>query len=279
MVDALAEPGTKLADSPNRRSISENRALSGVTQRNILGVLNAALRYATQHRLIDHNPCDYVRKPRAVERKVKDHIWSGEQLRAFLDATAERRDWTLWWVAAYTAMRRSELLGLQWGDVDLDAATLRVQRRRVRVGTEMITGESTKTHKDRTVSIDPDTVAALRRWQRQLHEERLAAPPGVYAADSPWVFVDEIGRPTSADQVDGRWRRAMRNADADLPRIRFHDLRHTHASLLLAAGVDPIAVADRLGHANATMVLTVYGHAIKSRGPSIAAAFADAVGR
>jgi integrase len=93
------------------------------------------------------------------------------------------------------------------------------------------------------------------------------------------VFVDEIGRPTSADQVDGRWRRAMRNADADLPRIRFHDLRHTHASLLLAAGVDPIAVADRLGHANATMVLTVYGHAIKSRGPSIAAAFADAVGR
>jgi integrase len=143
-------------------------------------------------------------------------------------------------LASHTGARRSELLGLRWSHVDLAAATISIARRRTPVGYTMVERAGTETAAGaRVIDIDPDTVTALRLWRKAQAAEQAAW--GEAYVDTGSVFTDEAGQPLNADHVANRFDRLVRTAS--MTTIRFHDLRHTHATLLLKADVSVHVVA------------------------------------
>jgi integrase len=245
--------------------------LSETSIQHVYTVLRTALQWAVKQRLIAYNPADDVDRPKRKATDMK--IWTSDQLAQFLDHVRDDRLYPLWRLAAVTGMRRSEVLGLRWSDVDLDAATVSVARARVRVRSGMHEAARTKTGASRVVDLDPVTVAALKRWKAVQNEERLAW--GAAYQPSGLVFTKEDGSGLHADHVQQRFGRLVKAAG--VPTIRFHDLRHTHASLLLAAGTPVLDVSKRIGHASAAMTLNVYGHVVPGQGQKAAATFANLV--
>lgn len=267
MYEAMRLPGA------NKHSRKAKRSLSETTLSNTHSALNASLAWAVRQGLAAHNPAGDVVRPRPADTEMQ--VWTADELGRFLAAVAEDRLFPLWQLAAATGMRRSELLGQQWADVDLDAATVAVRRARVVVKAGMHTKKRTKSQRGtRVVDIDPATVTALRRWRAAQKAERLSWGPAYTA--TPWVFTRTDGEPLRARFVTGRWEKAV-EAATGVPVIRLHDVRHTHASLLLAAGVPPVDVAARIGDSLETLLRT-YAHVIPGRGHQAAAEFARILG-
>ncbi len=189
----------------------------------------------------------------------------------FMSYVSGKRFSPLLRLAAFTGMRRSELLGLLWRDVDLDVAVVRVRRARIKDGYTMVDKERPKsTRGRRVIDLDPTTVMALKQWRRAQDKEREAWADAY--EDSGAVFTNEDGTKLHADRIAQafeRWATA-----APVPTIRFHDLRHTHASLLLSQGVPMVDVAYRLGDSPET-VLSTYAHFIPGQGQAAAALFAQ----
>jgi len=188
--------------------------------------------------------------------------WNGAQLRTFLDSIDHDRLRGCWWLLANTGMRRGEALGLRWSDVDLEAGTLRITRTLIttdvqRKGSPGMAWGTPKTAKGRrTVALDPATVTALRTHRTRQREERLAMGPGYEDQDLVVCQID--GTPIHPKTISYQFGKAI--LAAKLPRIRLHDLRHTHATLALKAGVHPRIVQERLGHANVSITLDTYSH-------------------
>lgn len=264
MLDELRRPGA------NKHNGRKGRALSEASLVKVYRVLHTALAWGVRQQLLPRNPADDVDRPRPDD--VEMAAWDAEQLGVFLRHSRSDRLAPLFWTAAYTGMRLSELLGLNWDDVDLSDGTIAVRRIRIRVNGKMVERKRTKTRRARVVDIDPSTVAVLRSWATAQKRERLAA--GSAWQESPALFTTVDGLPLTSPQVQKPYKRLV--TSAGVPVIRFHDLRHTHASLLLAAGEPPIDVAGRLGHTLATLS-RVYAHVIPSRGQRAALAFAALV--
>jgi integrase len=235
-----------------------DRGLSGKSLQHTYGVLRSALAWAVTQGDVPRNVLDANRDLRPKARRTEMHTWSAAELQRFTAAAKGDRLSALWRLAAATGMRRSELLGLRWPDVDLKAGTVSVRRARTRVGYEMVEKEPKTRAGSRRIRIDPGTVAELRRWAKAQKAERLAWGPAY--TDSGYLFTAEDGTPVHAEHVANMFARLVR--DAGLPRIRFHDLRHTHASLWLAEGRPVKDLQVRLGHSSAAMTLDVYGHVI-----------------
>lgn len=181
--------------------------------------------------------------------------WSEADAGRFLDSVAGDRMYPLWRLALATGMRRGELCGLRWGDVDLDAGTVTVVSTRV-AAERVVVGEPKTAAGARVVSLDAGTLGALQSWRRRQLEERLAA--GEAWEDHGLVFVDELGRPPHPETVTRWWREAV--ARAGVPAIRLHDARHTADTVLLRAGVPVKVVSQRLGHADVAVTMRVYQH-------------------
>ncbi|MEX0592020.1 MAG: tyrosine-type recombinase/integrase, partial [Nitriliruptoraceae bacterium] len=214
------------------------RPLSASSVRGVHATLNKAFADARRWRLIERNPCEEADPPR-LERVAEDaraalHAWTAGQLSQFLESTRHSRYGTAFYVAATTGMRRSELCGLAWPDVDLDSARLRVAQKLVKGPDGYELRRATKTSAGaRTLSIDGATVDVLRDH----HKCQLELQPvfgEAYNSDH-LVFPREDGSPPSPEGVSMAFRRAVTRSG--LPRIRFHDLRHTHATILLQAPV------------------------------------------
>ena len=180
-------------------------------------------------------------------------------------------------------MRRGELLALRWRDVDLDAATIASLRsvgvvRNKGEGAEIVEA-TTKTDKSRRViDIDPATVAVLRAWKRERGEVALSL-----ARPDALVFSDLEGGYLHPERFWRTWKTTVARCRTGLgedapPVITIHDLRHTHASLLLSAGEPPKTVSERLGHASITVTLSVYGHVMPGDQKRAASRFAALVG-
>ncbi len=159
-----------------------------------------------------------------------------------------------------TGMRRGELLAVRLSDLDLDAATISVDRslEETRAGLRF---KPPKTKRGRrTISLPPNAVTVLREHRRKLLETRMAL--GLGRPDSEMLlFGEPDGSPTPPNRLTRRWLDAC--VSLNLPRVHFHALRHTHASALIAAGVDVAMISRRLGHKNPTVTLSVYGHLFK----------------
>lgn len=241
-----------------------------LSERTILNThrcLSKALEDAARRRLIARNPARDVETPRPRRKEMK--VWSVDELRAFLRATEGDRLSACWTLAATTGLRRGEVLGLRWADIDLDGGQLAVRRSRVLVDYQVVEGEP-KSGRARTVAIDEGTVAVLRRHRRAQLEERMAW--GGAWTDSGYVFTSEDGLPLHPQAMGWQFEKAQRDlaaatkkADpkaAPFPVIRFHDVRHTHATLALQAGVHPKVVQERLGHSSIAITLDLYSHVV-----------------
>jgi len=205
-------------------------------------------------RLLRSNPAADVAVPRSTAPRTMK-VWTADELRAFLASVTDERLRTLWVLAATTGMRRGELCGLQWDDISFAANQLAVRRSRVPVNGKII--ESTpKSDRTRVVALDPGTVAILRAHRRRQLEERLAA--GTAWHDTGYVFCNELGEPVRPDAVTRAFTQQIRTAG--LSPIELHGLRHTHATLGLAAGVPVKIMSERLGHAKTAITEDLYMH-------------------
>jgi len=220
-------------------------------------VLRRALQDAVVDRLIEVNPVIGTKRPRTV--KPKHTTWTATQLRTFLAQLDEEHRWTpLWELAAGTGMRRGELLALRWSDLDLDHGLIRVDRSVMQISGTRNYG-TPKNHERREVALDDHLVSTLRAWRTKKVAERLMLGES-YLDGEDIVFTWQDGRPVPPDYVTSVFGRLT--ADLEVPRITFHSLRHTHATLLLREGVPVHVVAKRLGHKDPSVTLSVYADAI-----------------
>lgn len=238
--------------------------------RNIHGIIRKALADAMRKGSVTRNVADLADAPRARGRKMD--AWSADELRQFL-TSIEDSDWYVpIYLAANTGMRRGEVLGLTWRNVDLDNARLVVEQQVQSVEYEASVADEKTTGSRRTIDLDPRTVAVLKTWRRQQLERRLST--GRRSADE-FVFTHPEGGPIHPDLFSQSWSRLMDKSD--VRRIRLHDLRHTHASVLLKAGVPVKVVSERLGHSSPAFTMTVYQHVLPGMQADAAAAFGEAV--
>jgi integrase len=226
-------------------------------------IIRAALDLAVCRELIGRNVAatEHLRLPRAGNAVAR--TWTDSELARFLDAARTHRLYPALHLAAHTGMRRGEIVGLKWCDLDTSTQRLAVRRTLQCVGGQPVEfGVKTRTSR-RSVELDHGTVDLLRRWRRQLIRDGL--PAGI----DDWTFCNTAGRFLNPQSVSQLFDRIV--ARTDVPRVRFHDLRHTHASLLVAAGEDLKVVSERLGHAHPAFTLHTYQHLL----PGMSAAAAD----
>ncbi|WP_027717389.1 tyrosine-type recombinase/integrase [Desulfovirgula thermocuniculi] len=235
------------------------RGLKPGTCRTAFSVLRAALRRAVEWGLITANPAEKV-KPPAGEEGGAVNVWAEEEAAGFLEAAKRSRYYPLFVLALSTGLRLGELLGLKWEDVDLEAGCLQVKRilaGRESDGTPVFTPPKTASSR-RRVPLDSFTVEVLRRHKKRQAEARLKKGPAWQ--DHGLVFCTSRGLPLARPNVWLIFNLLARRAG--VPEIRFHDLRHTHATFLLRQGVHPKVVAERLGHSSVKVTLDTYSHVL-----------------
>ena len=251
---------------------AQSQGLSARTVRYTHRVLHRMFRDAVRWGMLPANPASVIDPPR-IDGASAMGWWTAEQLRSFLNGVTDDRLYTAWVVAASTGMRRGEVLGLQWGDVDLDKRVLRITHTLAVVGGRIIPGEPKTSKGRRTVALDSATMMALRQHRQQQVQERLSMGPAYQ--NQELVFCWEDGRPINPNWLSRRFRKLVQ--ESGLPAIRLHDLRHTHATLALQAGVHPKVISERLGHSGIGITLDTYTHAIPALQSEAAQLVADLV--
>jgi integrase len=241
--------------------------LDAKTVREIHVILRRALDDAARRGLLVSNPAQLAHSPKARRlTSAVSRAWNAQQLQAFLQHTKEHRHHPAIWLAANTGLRRSELLALRWGDLDLDEARLSVNGGLVSVAYKLHeTRGKTRTSR-RCIDLDRRTIDHLRRWQRA----RLREDVDATMADA-YLFATETGEPVHPQLFSDAFRRLVHSSG--LPYIRFHDLRHTHATLLLKAGVPVKVVSERLGHSTPGFTMATYQHVLPGMQADAAALF------
>lgn len=234
--------------------LAEGRAPRTVRHAHV--VLSRALREAEIAGLVSRNVARLTRPPRVSATEMR--TLTSEQARTLLRTAEGDRLHALYAVALASGARQGELFGLRWTDVDLERGTIRIARTLSRGVSEWAFTEPKTATSRRTVSVGTAATDALRAHKRRQAAERLRM--GEAWQDMGLVFTTEIGTPLSPQNVMRRsfYPLLLR---AGVPRVRFHDLRHSAATLLLEAGAHPRVVAERLGHSDPGLTLRVYAHA------------------
>jgi integrase len=248
--------------------------LASATVRKIHSTLHKALSQAVSDGLIPRNAAD-VKAPRPAPKEMRP-LSEGEAC-TFLDVarTSGDRFEPLYVLAITTGLRRGELLGLRWEDVDLERGTLRVGRSLVREEGRHTVGETKTRRGRRQVNLTPRTVNALKAHRKRQLEERMRLAETY--KDHGLVFSTSIGTPVNPENLVNRSFKPLLEK-AGLPKIRFHNLRHTCATLLLGRGVHPKFVQELLGHATIAITLDTYSHYLPSMGDQASGAMGDALG-
>lgn len=228
-------------------SRKQSKGLSAKTVRNIHQIISSAMQLAREQNLIIGNPAEGCALPRLEHREMK--TLPVEQLQSFLREAKDSGVFELYYLELATGLRRGELLGLKWEDIDLERGDLRVKRQIARINGEVVEAPLKTKNAYRTLPLAADTIDVLEAQRKK-------------AGDSPWVFPGPTGGPISPDSVLHMLHRVLKRAG--LPRVRFHDLRHTFATLALQNGVDVKTVSGMLGHYSAGFTLDTYAHVTTS---------------
>lgn len=239
------------------------------TVHEVHAIIRAALDAAVERKLVSENVARSTRRRPRPTPNVAARVWTADELGRFLAAARRQRLYPALHLAAHTGMRRGEIVGLQWSDLNIAHARLSVSRTLQNVGGRPAEfGVKTRTSR-RTVELDETTLQLLLRWRRRLEHDRLPAN-----ADD-WMFCNSAGRFLNPESISQLFARIVRRSD--LPAIRFHDLRHTHASLLVADGVPIKVVSERLGHAHPSFTMHTYQHLLPGMSTAAAERFAALV--
>ena len=226
---------------------NQPKGLSAKTVRNINQVISSAMDFARDQKLISSNPTDGCALPKLEHKEMK--TLPVEQLTSFLREAKESGVFELYYIELATGLRRGELLGLKWEDIDLAQGSLRVQRQIARINGEVIEGPLKTKNAYRTLPLSADAVGVLQEQRKK-------------GGSSPYVFPSPTGGPISPDSVLHMLHRVLKRAG--LSKVRFHDLRHTFATLALQNGVDIKTVSGMLGHYSAGFTLDTYTHVTTS---------------
>lgn len=227
---------------PRIESEKQPKGLSAKTVRNINQVISSAMDVAVKHKLILSNPTDGCELPKVEHKEM--HTIHAEQLGAFLREAKESGVYELYYLDLATGLRRGELLGLKWEDIDLAHGVIHVKRQVSRINGEVKEVPLKTRNSYRNISISKDAVEMLKEMEKHKTCE--------------YVFPSPNGGPISPDSVLNMLHRVLDRAG--LPSIRFHDLRHTFATLALQNGVDIKTVSGMLGHFSAGFTLDTYAH-------------------
>ena len=250
---------------------------TGISVRSIQhahGVLRTALAHAAAVEILERNVATFIRPPKTVRTEVE--ILNAEQIADALRKLEGHPIYPIAAVAIGTGARRGEIAALRWSDIDLDAATVRIERSLEQVkGSVRVKSPKTAAGR-RTVSLPAFAVDALRDHRRQTLELRLRLGIGALPGGAP-VFGNIEGNTITPFYITTSWRRAVRSRG--LPKITFHSLRHSHASALIAAGVDVVTVSKRLGHASPALTLSTYSHLFTNSDDKAAAAIDAALSK
>lgn len=218
-------------------------------------ILHAALEQAAKTGLIPRNAAHGATLPKKQYREMA--ILNEQQVTSFLVAANTSRFKALFHLAVTTGMRFSELRGLSWSDVDWIKGTIAVKRQIIQVPRQGATAGEPKTRSGiRTIRLGETTLEILREQQQRLQLERMMA--GETWKDNDLIFPSKVGTPFIPASVKQDFHDALKAAN--LPHIRFHDLRHTAASLMLSHGVPVLVVSKMLGHSSPSVTLGVYAH-------------------
>ncbi|MEX2624234.1 MAG: site-specific integrase [Acidimicrobiia bacterium] len=233
------------------------RALAPKTVLEVHLIIRGALNDAVKRGLVSRNVALVAHAPKLRSiPKVEPQAWNAQQLQAFLQTAAGHRLFPAFWVLAFTGMRRSELLGLRWDDVDLKRARVSVNRGLVAVAYELHESRGKTPNSRRAIDLDETTLGVLKAWRDWQSAEQGAA--GVESEG--WVFTNTDGKPVHPHSISQTFERIANRAC--LPRIRLHDIRHTHGTLLIKAGIPVKVVSERLGHANPAFTIDTYQHVL-----------------
>ena len=231
--------------------------LSPTSVHHVDAVLHKALQDALVLGVVQRNVAEVVKAPAIAQREMR--VFSPEQARAVLAAAQGDRLEALYVLALSTGMREGELFGLKWRHLDLDSGVLQVQGTLKRTDTGRAVGKPKTQGSQRKIMLSALAIAALRRHRTRQAEERLFA--GSEWHDQDLVFCNPLGNPLDPSNVK-RYSYLPLLKRAGAPYIRFHDLRHTAATLLLLAGVHPKVVSEMLGHSDIAITLRIYSHVL-----------------
>ena len=238
--------------------------LSNRTVKHHHRILSQALKYGVGLQKVGRNVCGSVKPPVVKNKEMKP--LDEYQVNDFIDAVRDHRFYNLFHLAVNTGMRRSELLGLRWKDID-DCNIYISQVLHHRTGGEIIIEEPKTDRSKRRIDIDPSTAFELvqyRQWKESL---------GVTCKRDDLIFADIDGTPFKPSSITRTFDRTLKNLG--IQGVRFHDLRHTHASLMLKQNVNPKIIQERLGHSSITITMDTYGHLMPSMQKDAVLNFAD----
>jgi len=227
----------------------QNKGMKILTLRKILVTLGQIMAYAVRHKYIDHNPVRDAERPKGQgeAKNQKIRILAPTEINALLEAENDQKYKTLFMLAIMSGTRQGELLGLKWSDVDWINNQIHIQRT-----FNNDAWYDTKTeNSDRKIDLGPAMMAELKKW-------KVACPPN----ELDLMFPNQAGNPINHNNLVNRhFNPALEGAE--LPKIRFHDLRHTYASLLIEQGENIKYIQTQLGHSSPTVTLNVYAHLMK----------------
>ena len=233
------------------------RGLSARTVLHTHRVLNTALRHAVKWGILVRNVTEAATPPKPQSMEME--MWDEATTDRFMDAIAEHRFRDFYQLALVTGMRRSELAGLKWENVELVVGRLSVVSTRQRIiGQGILEGQPKTRRSRRSIALGPDTVEMLHEIRGQQMEQRLAA--GDAWQETGYVLIQADGRPMNPIQVSQEFTKIVRKLG--LPHLTLHGLRHAHATQLLTDNVNPKVVSERLGHSNIAITMDTYSHVL-----------------
>lgn len=230
-------------------------------------IVRSSLDLAIRRHLVDGNVAHAANARHKRQIRTVPRSWTAAELASFLGSARRHRLYPALHLTACTGMRRGEVAGQKWSDLDRTNQRLSISRTLQSIAGQPVEFPVKTRTSRRCIDLDDATMDVLAWWRRRLSREDLA-----HGADD-WMFLNTAGRflnPESLSQLFDRLQRTM----PDLTRIRFHDLRHTHASLLIMDGVPVKVVSERLGHANVAFTIHTYQHPLPGMSAAAAQQFA-----
>ncbi len=246
---------------------SHSPKLSDKTIRCYMGVICTILSTAVRWNIIKDNPALRVDYKKAKKRKVE--YYEDEQIATMLKALSEEPLMyvTMVYLAIDTGLRKGELVGLTWNDIDFEKSTININKQRNYVMGYGVFESSTKTEAgNRIVTVSQTVMKLLKRYKNQQKENKLKF--GSAWKNEPYVFLHEDGSAIYPNRPYVWFTNFLKRHN--LPKITFHQLRHTNASLLISAGEDVVTVSGRLGHSDKSITLNIYSHIIRSKEAQVA---------
>ncbi len=262
-INELKKDGQRLDDKPGK--------LSSSSILNCFKAFNNILSCAKQWKLIPENPAVGAKPPKGKSKK--SDVYSKEELSQLMQLLEGK---PLFWqtlilLAVSTGAREGEIAGLEWKHVDFEKGTIRIEQAITEVTGVGVVIKGTKTGKDRTVTLPEKLITMLKRLERVCKQEKLKVGGLWEWPDHFFLFGNEFGKPIRPDSIGQWWRRFL--IKHELKYIRFHDLRHTSATLLINEGVHAKVISERLGHADISTTMNIYGHVLEEADKTAASHF------